>query len=86
MKYHYPPGATPRDLNEAIGLIPKHIILQSELNEWEQINILEAEGWAFRRKHKDLLAVSFIQKLHKKCLIIHGNGRDNLEKRSRILS
>jgi Fic-DOC domain mobile mystery protein B len=66
MKYHYPPGATPLDPNEATGLIPKDITLQSELNEWEQKNILEAESWAFRRKHNDFLTVHFIQKLHRK--------------------
>lgn len=66
MKYHYPPGATPLDSDEAAALIPKSISLQAELNEWEQMNILEAEGWAFGRKHKDLLSIGFIQKLHKK--------------------
>ena len=45
MKFHYPSGATPLDQDEAGGLIPKHITLQTELNEWEQSNILEAESW-----------------------------------------
>ncbi len=45
MKFEYPVGATPLDLDEAIGLIPNHITTQSELNEWEQANILEAEMW-----------------------------------------
>lgn len=66
MKFHYPPGATPIDPDEAIGLIPKNITLQSELNEWEQMNILEAENWIFGKKHNDLLSIGFLQKLHKK--------------------
>lgn len=66
MKYTYPPGATPLDLNEAAALIPKHITVQRDLNEWEQMNILEAENWAFRKKHTNLLSIEFIQKLHKK--------------------
>jgi Fic-DOC domain mobile mystery protein B len=66
MKFHYPSGATPLDPDETDALIPKHIFLQAELNEWEQRNILEAEEWAFGNKHNDFLSVEFIQKLHKK--------------------
>jgi len=47
-------------------LIPKHISLQTELNEWEQTNILDAEEWCFKQKHPDLLSAAFIQKLHRK--------------------
>jgi hypothetical protein len=36
--FKYPPGATPIDLDEAIGLIPKHISTQANLNAWEEIN------------------------------------------------
>lgn len=36
---HYLPGQTPLDPNEVEGLIPGHINLMSELNEWEQNNI-----------------------------------------------
>src|SRR4051812_25030888 len=66
MKFHYPLGATPLDLDEIEALIPQHISLQSELNEWEQKNISEAEGWVFTKKHKDIFSIEFIQKLHKK--------------------
>ena len=66
MKFHYPLGATPLDLDEIDALIPEHISLQSELNEWEQKNILEAEEWVFSKKHKDIFSIEFIQKLHKK--------------------
>ena len=35
MKFVYPEGATPLDGDELNALLPKHITLQSELNEWE---------------------------------------------------
>ncbi len=41
MKFEYAPGATPIDSNEAAGLIPAHLTLQRELNEYEEANILE---------------------------------------------
>lgn len=65
MKLVYPPGATPIDPNEAAGLIPSHISLQRELNEWEETNILEARAWAMSRRHKDLLSEPFIRRLHR---------------------
>ncbi len=45
MKFEYPAGATPLDPDEIVGLIPEHFTTQTELNEWEQANILEAEMW-----------------------------------------
>ena len=42
MNFEYPQGATPLDPDEAAGLIPGHITTQSELNAWEQANILQA--------------------------------------------
>lgn len=59
-------GATPINGDELAALIPKHISLQSELNEWEQTNILEAEKWSFDQSHSDILSLQFIQKLHLK--------------------
>ena len=59
-------GSTPLDPDDLKGLLPKHVTAQGQLNEWEQANILEAEKWAFTRKHKDLVSIPFIQKLHKK--------------------
>lgn len=50
MNFDYPDGATPLDPDEAAGLIPKHITLQSELNTWEAANILEGERWVARQK------------------------------------
>ena len=42
MKFVYPEGATPINEDEAAGLIPNHITIQSELNEWESQNIQKA--------------------------------------------
>jgi Fic-DOC domain mobile mystery protein B len=66
VKFTYPPGATPLDPDEAAGLIPSHIVTQSELNEWEQQNILDAQGWSFSRKNSDILRVEYCRALHKK--------------------
>lgn len=65
-EFEYPSGATPIDPDEAAGLLLPHIINRSELDRWEQDNILAAEDWAFRRKRDDLLSVNFILKLHEK--------------------
>jgi Fic-DOC domain mobile mystery protein B len=64
----YPPGATPLDPDEAEGLIPQHITLQSQLNEWEQVNILKAEQWIHQRSFglKEIATAEFIKKLHQR--------------------
>lgn len=62
----HPPGATPLDPDEAAGLIPSHIATHGQLNEWELVNIIEGERWAFSRRHKDLLEIDFIRRLHKR--------------------
>ena len=65
MRFRWPPGATPIDPNEAEGLLPSHIALQRELNEWEETNILAAREWAFRRRHGDLLTEGFVRRIHR---------------------
>lgn len=65
-EFEYPSGATPIDPDEVDGLRLPHITTRSELDRWEQDNIVEAENWAFRRSHDDLLSVNFILKLHEK--------------------
>jgi Fic-DOC domain mobile mystery protein B len=60
------PGATPLDPDEARALIPRHIAMQAELNEWEHDNIVEGERWAFARRRKDLLTADFLKRLHRK--------------------
>ncbi|MBY0544808.1 MAG: mobile mystery protein B [Gammaproteobacteria bacterium] len=67
MNFIYPPGATPIDPDEAEGLKPMHITIQSQLDEWEANNILNAENWAFsNKKHPDFLSIPFICQLHRK--------------------
>lgn len=64
--FAYPPGATPLDPDEAMGLVPRHISTQGQLNEWEHQNILEGQEWAFSRRRKNLLTIEFMQSLHKR--------------------
>lgn len=68
MKFEYPAGSTPIDPDEAKGLIPKNIMFQSELNEYEQANILAAEIWLFKKALpiQKVINLEFIKKLHKK--------------------
>lgn len=66
LKLEYPPGATPLDLNEIAGLIPRFISTQGELNALEQENILKAERWLSRsRKPESILNENFLRQLHK---------------------
>lgn len=66
MEFHYAPGATPLDPDEAAGLVPTHITTQGDLNAWEQANILQGDRWACRQKKRDLLDEGFVRELHKK--------------------
>jgi Fic-DOC domain mobile mystery protein B len=66
MKFHYAPGATPLDPDEAVGLIPGHITTQGELNEWEQTNIFEGMQWAARQRKGELLREDFLRELHRR--------------------
>ena len=62
----YPEGATPLSDEEKDGLRLPHVTTRSELNLWEQRGIIDAEGWAFRRRPKQLLTEEFIRELHKR--------------------
>lgn len=66
MKFEYAEGATPLSLDDLAGLIPKHVTTQDQLNEWEHANIVQAEKWAYGRKHRELLSIHFLCLLHKK--------------------
>jgi Fic-DOC domain mobile mystery protein B len=67
MKFEYPNGATPLDPDEIDGLIPEHISIQNQLNEWENNNILNAENWLFSIVHRgDFLTIDFIRRVHLK--------------------
>lgn len=66
MKLQYPPGATPIDSDELAGLIPAHVTLQRELNDYEEANILEAAAWLFERRRGDPLDDEFIREVHRR--------------------
>ena len=66
MRFEYAPGATPIDLDEAKGLIPAHLTLQRELNEYEEANILESNEWLFARRRGDPLDERFIHTVHRR--------------------
>jgi Fic-DOC domain mobile mystery protein B len=66
MKFEYAPCATPIDPDEARGLIPSHLTLQRELNEYEETNILEATEWLFARRRGDPLEQRFIHLVHRR--------------------
>jgi Fic-DOC domain mobile mystery protein B len=66
MRFEYAPGATPIDLDEAKGLIPAHLTLQRELNEYEEANILEGNEWLFARRRGDPLDERFIHTVHRR--------------------
>jgi Fic-DOC domain mobile mystery protein B len=60
-----PEHATPLTPEERDGLIPSHVTLQSELDELEQQNILEADAWAALRK-RDPVGEPFARNLHRR--------------------
>ena len=66
MKLDYPPGATPLDPDEIQGLLPDHITLQSQLNEFEEANIGQAREWAYTRRRGDPLDREFICTVHRR--------------------
>jgi Fic-DOC domain mobile mystery protein B len=67
MKGEYPPGATPLTPDEEDGLIPQHITLRAELNEFEQANIVEAETWLQNRRSIPTVRDSaFLNELHRR--------------------
>jgi Fic-DOC domain mobile mystery protein B len=60
-------AATPLTPHERDQLIPTYITTRDQLNEAEQINIADADVWAFRRK-RDVLDETFLLSLHKRML------------------
>jgi Fic-DOC domain mobile mystery protein B len=61
-------GKTDLNEEELELLIPTHITTRGQLDEWEQLNILEAEQFAFNRNFRieDILLDKFIKQLHYK--------------------
>lgn len=66
MNFEYSYGATPISHDELMDLIPGHLQTQDELNEWEQRNIIEAQKWAFFKKHKNITTIKFCCELHQR--------------------
>lgn len=64
MYFEYAPGATPIDPDEALGLIPKHISTQADLNAWEEMNIVEGADWIARQKIIQGLNEGLVRELH----------------------
>ena len=60
-----PEGATPIDPDEADDLLPSHIRTRTELNVWEQENILVAASW-IRRTPAKALDEATIRELHRR--------------------
>ena len=58
---------TPLTPEEREKLIPSYITLRRELNEVEQVNIAQADRWAFSRR-RDVLDETFLRNLHKRML------------------
>lgn len=58
-------AATPLTPAERAELIPTHVTLRGELNELEQQNMAEANGWAFERK-RNVLDEAFLRGLHRR--------------------
>jgi Fic-DOC domain mobile mystery protein B len=58
-------GQTPLTPEELEGLVPSHITLRGELNEAEQINIVEAQSWGYKR-NRSVLNLKFLNDLHKR--------------------
>jgi len=58
-------GQTPLTPEELEGLIPSYITLRGELNEAEQINIVEAQSWGYKR-NRVVASIEFLNDLHKR--------------------
>ena len=66
IRFEYPLGATPIDPDEALGLIPKHISTQADLNAWEELNIVEGANWIARQKIIKGLNEGLVRELHRR--------------------
>ena len=58
-------GQTPLTPEELEGLIPSYITLRGELNEAEQINIVDAQSWGYKR-NSEVTSIEFLNDLHKR--------------------
>lgn len=58
-------AATPLSPEEQAQVIPTYLTTRAQLNEAEQLNITEADRWAFARA-RDVLSEAFLMDLHKR--------------------
>jgi Fic-DOC domain mobile mystery protein B len=58
-------GQTPLTPEELERLIPSYITLRGELNEAEQINIVDAQSWGYKR-NREVTSIEFLNDLHKR--------------------
>jgi Fic-DOC domain mobile mystery protein B len=58
-------AATPLTADELEGLIPRHITLRTELNEYEQRGVVSGTRWAFARRRRNILTPQFVATLHR---------------------
>jgi hypothetical protein len=77
-------NATPLSPEARNGLIPTHVTLRSELNELEQKNIGQADGWAFFANEM-YSTKTFLRACIKGCLKTYGDGRETIARPKRIL-
>lgn len=66
MKFIYPEGATPLEIDEIRNLLLHHISTQKELDEAEAENIIQARQWVLVQRQKDILTIPFLLKVHTK--------------------
>lgn len=59
-------GDTPLDPDEAEGLVPGHLHTQSQLNQWEALNVAKASRWASRRSGQDWLSTAALKDMHRR--------------------
>jgi len=59
-------GATPLDEDERQALIPPHISTRAELNQWEAVNIQQAQPWALGARKSDVLSITWLKELHER--------------------
>ena len=64
----YSSGQTPLDEDEKEGLLIPTITTRAELDEFEQLNIQEAQEWIRKRKFKreTILTEQFVKELHRR--------------------
>ncbi|WP_371743317.1 hypothetical protein [Pseudozobellia sp. WGM2] len=86
LEFVYKNGHTPLDEEEKDGLKIKSITTQGELDEFQQLNIEKAVEWTIHTnlKPENILTEKFAKDLHKKCMVMYGNGLVNLEELKKI--